>query len=161
MVVKRDIFIECYVQSAWSSLMSLYKNNVYLMDFLEFYIFFNKKRYNPYFVKKIACFSRNHDESLGSTLNWEEIVGDYHTKIDNIDNDFTKKLNNFYKHNDDEIRFTPNFDGVTEFRITIDNVVHYFAKLDCAKDIIFFISTPVIQHPDSYLEFFDKKIKIN
>lgn len=161
MVVKRDIFIECYVQSAWSSLMSLYKNNVYLLDFLEFYIFFNKKRYNPYFVKKIACFARNHDESLGSTLNWGEIVGDYYTKIDNIDNDFTKKLNNFYKRNDDEIRFTPNFDGVTEFRITIDNVVHYFVKLDCTKDIIFFISTPVIQHPDSYLEFFDKKIKIN
>ncbi len=81
MVVRRDIFIECYSQSAVECYRAKLDNKS-VLDFLEFFIFFNKKRYQPYFIRQISNFARIHSDSLSSGLNWTELVENYHKRVD-------------------------------------------------------------------------------
>jgi glycosyltransferase involved in cell wall biosynthesis len=84
MVVRRDVFIECYTQSVIECLYSKYTENKNILDFLEFFIFFNKKRYFPYFLKQISCFARQHENSVGDSFDWSEIVNNYYNRIDTL-----------------------------------------------------------------------------
>lgn len=86
MIVKREVFMECFTQACWEAIHAYYKNGskYTISEIFEFNLYFNKKRYYPYFVKEIAHFGRVHQNQLTWQVDSQYMLDDYNKKVDMI-----------------------------------------------------------------------------